>query len=130
MIFWEVIRVCSLSPFGELEGSTFFFSSFFTSAGNNSHIPVSSLFHQRVTLCNGYFFVYIYNARRPEDRKWEDRVHTYRQPCAHSRRSFFRHTTTECVHARQRMWHTGRKECDCKRGKCIIIQSDCINMQN
>jgi len=105
-------------------------SSFFTSRSNKSRIPVSSLFHQKGKVRNGAFFVYIYNVQRPEDRRWKGRVHTCRQPCAHGRRSFFRHSTIGCTDARQRMWHTGRKECDCKWGKCIIIQSDCINMQN
>ena len=103
---------------------------FFTLHSNKSRIPISSLFPPRRRLCEGCFFVYICNVQRSEYRKREGRVHTCRQPCAHGRRSFFRHSTIGCTDARQRMWHTGRKECDCKRGKCIIIQSDCINMQN
>ena len=105
-------------------------SNILTLHSNNSHISIPSLFHQKRMLYEGWFYVYIYNVQRSEDRKPEGRVHTCRQPCAHGRRSFFRHSTTGCTDARQRMWHTGRKECDCKRGKCIIIQSDCINMQN
>ena len=34
-------------------------SNSFTSTGNNSHIPVSSLFHQREMLRDGTFFVYL-----------------------------------------------------------------------
>ncbi len=55
-------------------------------------------FIRRERFVTGLFFVYICNAQRPEDRKWEDRVHTCRQPCAHGRRSFFRHSTIECAH--------------------------------
>ena len=105
-------------------------SLFFTPHSNNSHFSVFSLFHQWGSVRDRWFFVYICNAQRPEDRTWEGRVHTCRQPCAHGRRSFFRHSTIGCTDARQRMWHTGRKGCACKRVKCIIIQSNCINMQN
>ena len=106
------------------------YSSFFTSIGNKSRISVSNLFHQRRMFRDGRFIAYLCNVQRSEYRKREGRVHTCRQPCAHGRRSFFRHSTIGCTDARRRMWHTGRKECDCKRGKCINIQSDCINMQN
>ena len=104
--------------------------NYFTPHSNKSYISISSLFHQKATLCNRYFFCIYINVQRSEDRKPEGRVHTCRQPCAHGRRSFFRHSTIGCTDARQRMWHTGRKGCACKRVKCIIIQSNCINMQN
>ena len=72
---------------------------FFTSISNKSHFFISFLFHQRRMPRDGRFFVYICNARRVEYRKWEVRVHTCRQPCAHGRRSFFRHTAIGCAHA-------------------------------
>ena len=49
-------------------------------------------------LVMGTFFVYICNVQRSEDWKSEVRVHTCRQPCAHGRRSFFRHSAISCAY--------------------------------
>ena len=73
----------------------------FTSTGNNSHFSVFSLFHQKEKVRNGTFFVYICNVKRSEDWKLEVRVHTCRQPCAHGRLSFFRHSTIGCAYGQQ-----------------------------
>ena len=57
------------------------------------------LFHQKGKVCNGWFYAYIYNVQRPKGKRREGRVHTYRWPCAHGRKSFFRHYATGCAHA-------------------------------
>ena len=70
----------------------------FTSTGNNSHFSIPFLFRQSRRLCNGWFSAYIYNVRRSKGRKREGRVHTCWWPCAHGRRSFFRHSAIGCAY--------------------------------
>jgi len=78
-------------------------SNILTLHSNNSHISISSLFHQKRMLYEGWFYVYIYNVQRSEDWNWEVRVHTCRWPCAHGRRSFFRHSAIGCAHEQQKV---------------------------
>ena len=73
----HIIDSFALSSFGGVGGG-YSFSSFFTPLGNKSHIPVFPLFHQKRMLYEGWFYVYIYNVQRAEDRNREVRVHTCR----------------------------------------------------
>ena len=73
-------------------------SNILTSVGNKSRISISSLFHQRTTLHNRTFFVYICNTQRLVEWNSTGRVHKCDRPCAHDRRSFFRHTAIGCAY--------------------------------